>query len=73
MAEEAPKPEPTADIPQVAVPFDSGANGLPSHAVQADALQKDIVMSDVPTEQPAASLCSLPFEYSLVPALQVED
>ncbi|KAM0434663.1 hypothetical protein ACHAPT_003762 [Fusarium lateritium] len=54
MAEEAPKPEPTTEIPQVAAPLDAGAaNGFPTHAVQAEALQKDIVMSDAPADQPA--------------------
>ncbi|KAF4988746.1 hypothetical protein FDECE_14935 [Fusarium decemcellulare] len=55
MADEAPKPESAADIPQVAAPFDASANGLPAHAVQAEALQKDIVMSDAPLEQPATA------------------
>ena len=58
MAEEAQKPETTTEVPQVAASLDSGAtNGLPAHAVQAEALQKDIVMSDAPADQPAVSFC----------------
>ncbi|KAJ3468775.1 hypothetical protein MRS44_002840 [Fusarium solani] len=54
MAEEAQKPETTTEAPQVAASLDSSAtNGLPAHAVQAEALQKDIVMSDAPADQPA--------------------
>ncbi|KAF4460059.1 histone-lysine N-methyltransferase [Fusarium albosuccineum] len=69
MADEAPKPEPAADIPQVAAPFDAGANGLPAHAVQAEALQKDIVMSDAPLEQPAGDRLATQFFHTSLPTL----
>lgn len=56
MAEELPKMDTAADILQAATPLES--NVLPAHAVQAEALQKDIVMSDAPTDQPAVRPCS---------------
>ncbi|RMJ08519.1 hypothetical protein CDV36_011868 [Fusarium kuroshium] len=69
MAEEAQKPETTTEVPQVAASLDSGAtNGLPSHAVQAEALQKDIVMSDAPADQPASSPAPVAHAPSPVPA-----
>ncbi|KAF5023871.1 hypothetical protein F66182_4075 [Fusarium sp. NRRL 66182] len=49
MADETSKTETVVEIPQVT---DSTVNGLPA---PADGLQKDVVMSDVPAEQPASS------------------
>lgn len=51
MADETPKADPTMETPQIAAPADVATNGFPT-----ESLQKDVVMSDAPVDQPA--VCS---------------
>jgi hypothetical protein len=51
MADETPKADPTMETPQIAAPADTATNGFPT-----ESLQKDVVMSDAPVDQPA--VCS---------------
>ena len=53
MAEETSKNETATDIPQIAAPADSAANGLPADQ------PKDVVMSDAPVDP----VCALPLGY----------
>ncbi|SPJ70862.1 related to histone-lysine N-methyltransferase [Fusarium torulosum] len=50
MADETPKADPTMETPQIAAPADVATNGFPT-----ESLQKDVVMSDAPVDQPASS------------------
>ncbi|KIL90776.1 hypothetical protein FAVG1_05471 [Fusarium avenaceum] len=50
MADETSKADPTTETPQIAAPADAATNGLPT-----ESLQRDVVMSDAPVDQPASS------------------
>jgi hypothetical protein len=48
MADETPKAGPTMETPQIAAPADATTNGF-----LTESLQRDVVMSDAPVDQPA--------------------
>lgn len=48
MADETSKADPTTETPQIAAPADAATNGFPT-----ESLQRDVVMSDAPVDQPA--------------------
>ncbi|KAM0251348.1 hypothetical protein ACHAP5_001657 [Fusarium lateritium] len=50
MTDEIPKSDTTMETPQIAAPADAVTNGF-----QTESLQKDVVMSDAPVDQPASS------------------
>ncbi|KAM0272642.1 hypothetical protein ACHAPA_001867 [Fusarium lateritium] len=50
MADEILKSDPTMETPQIAAPADAVTNGF-----QTESLQKDVVMSDAPVDQPGSS------------------
>ncbi|KAH7252104.1 hypothetical protein BKA59DRAFT_510210 [Fusarium tricinctum] len=50
MADETPKAGPTMETPQIAAPADATTNGF-----LTESLQRDVVMSDAPVDQPASS------------------
>ncbi|KAM0338528.1 hypothetical protein ACHAPU_011288 [Fusarium lateritium] len=62
MAEGTPKADATAETPQIPAPADSATNGL-----STEALQKDVVMSDAPVDQPASSPAPAPYAPSPAP------
>ncbi|EKJ77097.1 hypothetical protein NXS19_012099 [Fusarium pseudograminearum] len=65
MADGTPKNDSVAETPQITTSADASTNGLPA---QTEALQRDVVMSDAPADQPASSPAPVAHAPSPAPA-----